>query len=504
MSLFGKLFRGSSRTPAVTYTKDNAGNHIYTLKDHDNDFMRHYRSVFTNGYADANMITLATSIPEVFTAIDIIASRVSTGKFILRDFKTDEPIYDNKQWNKLTEKPNFRQSFEKLIYMFTFYKYACGNRYLFTRNAMGGKVTLDKVSSLQLLEPERTTPHVRASRPKLLYAQTQQEIIDYYDYDKYQDSDKIDSEQVYYDSFLGIRYDPSNPLRGYSPLIADEYPVSNLSAVYISRNVIYVKRGELGFIVSKKTDDSGSVAMTPGEKEKLREEQQRQYGLGHDKSLIAISEVPIDFVRTALSIEELLPFEETYASAAAIFGTLGIPRSFLPTKEGTTFNNASTDDRKLYSSVILPNGAEIARIFTMALNLADDGLYVHADYSHAEALQENKKESAEVNKMLTDTLMTQYEKGVITKNELLIGLGYGEQAGADTYITDGKNPDPMAIKLGVGGLQALKEYQLSGLPPATLKNVFITVFGMSEQDAAKMVEGLPDKPNTPTNEIPAP
>ena len=45
--------------------------------------------------------------------------------------------------------------------------------------------------------------------------------------------------------------------------------MSNLIAVYEARNVIYVKRGGLGFIVSKKTDATGSIALTDDEKEQL-------------------------------------------------------------------------------------------------------------------------------------------------------------------------------------------------------------------------------------------
>ena len=506
MKLFGKdLFKRSPQLPAVTYTKDNAGNHIYTLQDHDNDYMKHYRSCYTNGYADANMINIVTSIPELFAPIDIIASRVSKGVYTLRRAKTDEIVYDNKAFNRLMSQPNFRQGLEKLLYMFTFYKYACGNRYMYARVADGLTRRIDNIASLQLLKPEYTRPHLRADRPNLFYARSQQEIFDYYRVNMYGDSEDVPSEAVYYDSFLDVKYDPSNPLRGYSPLIADEGPISNLMAVYIARNVIYVKRGELGYLVSKKTDDAGTVAMTPGEKKALQDEQQRVYGFGHDKTLVAISEVPIDFIRTSLSIEELQPFDETLASALAVYSTLGVLRSFVPSKDNPTYNNGPADERKIYSDVIIPNGWEIARIFDVILGLPSEGLYCHVSYDHVEALQENKKEKADVDKVTAETAILLYKENVITKNEMLVRLGL-EEIGAvgDVYINDTKNPEPLAVKLGVGGLQALKEFLMSGLPAEVLNTVLELVFGLSTADAAKITKGLPTKSANNGNEVPTP
>jgi hypothetical protein len=45
----------------------------------------------------------------------------------------------------------------------------------------------------------------------------------------------------------------------------------------------------------------------------------------------------------------------------------------------------------------------------------------------------------------------------------------------------------MAIKLGVGGLQGLKDILVTPFPPETKKNILVIVFGMSEDDAAKIV-----------------
>ena len=66
-----------------------------------------------------------------------------------------------------------------------------------------------------------------------------------------------------------------------------------------------------------------------------------------------------------------------------------------------------------------------------------------------EALQQDQKINAETQKIITETYTTLYEKGLITKNEMLVRIGSSEVNEGDVYVTDGKNPDPLAIKLGV-------------------------------------------------------
>lgn len=102
-------------------------------------------------------------------------------------------------------------------------------------------------------------------------------------------------------------------LKSKSRLASQNKPMSNLIAVYEARNVIYVKRGGLGFIVSKKTDATGSIALTDDEKEQLLKQNFEKYGVRKGQVPYGISDADIDFVRTNLSIAELQPFEETLA-----------------------------------------------------------------------------------------------------------------------------------------------------------------------------------------------
>ena len=468
----------------MTYSKDKQGNHFYKLTDRD---LGDFRSCLVGGYSEANMITLFETIPEVFAPVDIIASRVQNGIFQLKKLSTDEVVYDNKKWNQLTARPNWRQTWESFVYAAVVYKYVCGNRYFYSYLPSTLKKKLENITALWLLPPQYTEPKIKHDRPTIFTATNTADVVDYYHVTIPGETDRISTELVYHDAFIHFSLEGGNPLKGIGPLRSDELPMSNLIAVYQARNVIYTKRGSLGFIVSKKEDADGPVPLTPGEKDNIREEMQGTYGVTGGRDIVGVTDVPVDFVRIAMSIEELQPFEETYSSAAAIYGSLGVPRSFIPTKDGPTYTNGPADERKLYQDVIIKNGKEICQILNKVLGLEEIGCYADVSYDHIEVLQEDKKARADVDKLKSETAILQYEKGLITKNQLLVAIGQQAVTGGDVYITDGKNPDPMAVKLGVGGLQGLKDILVTPFPPETKKNILIIVFGMSPDDAAKMV-----------------
>jgi hypothetical protein len=477
-------FGGKGKRPAMTYSKDKQGNHFYRLTDRD---LGVYQSCLAGGYSEANMITLFETIPEVFAPVDVIASRVQNGVFQLKKISTDEVVYDNKKWNQLTNRPNWRQTWESFIYAAVVYKYVCGNRYFYSYLPSTLKKKLDNITALWLLPPQYTEPKIKSNRPTVFTATSTNDVVEYYKVSIPGEPDKLSTDLVYHDAFIHFSLNSDNPLKGIGPLRSDEMPISNLMAVYQARNAIYVKRGALGFIVGKKADVDGPIPLTPDEKDSIREEMQANYGVTGGRDVVGITDVPIDFVRIAMSIEELQPFEETYASAAAIYGSLGVPRSFIPTKDGPTYTNGPADERKLYQDVIIKNGKEICQILNKVLGLDEIGCYADVSYDHVEVLQDDKKAKADVDKVRSETAITQYKEGLITKNQLLVAIGQEAVTGGDVYITDGKNPDPMAVKLGVGGLQGLKDILVTPFPPDVKKNILVIVFGMAEGDAAKLV-----------------
>lgn len=472
---------GAGKTPPVQ-VEQNGKRVFYKLTDHD---LGEYQSCLRGGYSAANMIAIFESIPEVFAPIDAIATRVMNGRFSLRRTKTDEIVLDNDRWNKFIQRPNWRQSFKRFGYNAIVYKYTTGNRYFYKSIPEGLPRKFANVTSAWMLPPQYTDPIVKGNRTKIYKATEAGDVVQWYQctWDGY---DKFLPDVVRHDATFDFGNDISNNLKGIGVQRVCEMPMSNLIAVYQARNAIYVKRGALGAIVNKKEDESGSVTLTPDEKKNLRDEFQGTFGVTGGRDLFGITDVPVDFIRFGMSIEELQPFEETYADAAAIYGALGVPRSFIPTKDGPTYTNGPADERKLYQDVCIPDGEELAILLTDFLDLEAEGLYITVSYDHIAALQDDKDKQATTDKTNMENAKLLYDNNFITKNEFRVRIGLEEIDGGDVYAADGKNPDPLAVKLGVGGTQAMQAVVLSTMSAEAKKNFLIVVFGMSEEDAAKL------------------
>lgn len=391
-----------------------------------------FQSVFKTGaYAEANMLKLFMTIPEVFAPVDRIADGVASGKFqlckIKRGKRTDEIVEDNAQWNKLVEKPNWQESLYDLIYTAVVYELVCGNRYFYPHTAGTLRPRFENISSLWLLPPQFVTIKERSSRPKFYKTTTPADLIDYYEYNDDYEQDKFKPEQIYHEAYLRTGEEDcfrDSRLKGVGPLQAADKPISNLVAVYTARNVIYVKRGALGFIVTEQGDADGKHALTKLEKEELLNDFNDTYGLAEGKSPVGLTRFPMSFVRTAMSISELEPFKECEADMLAIMHVLRVPKEAMATMDGAKYENQQKAIANFYRDVIIPKGESMAQILTKVLSLEAEGLYIRSSYDHIEVLQEDKKLKSDVDWKNNETYRVQFLHGQITLNEWREKFGY--------------------------------------------------------------------------------
>jgi hypothetical protein len=129
-----------------------------------------------------------------------------------------------------------------------------------------------------------------------------------------------------------------------------------------------VKRGGLGFLINMKQDESGPIAMTENEKKEILQQHYGKYGVGKNQMPYGLSDIPLAFVRTNLTIAELQPFEETLADAISISGAYGIPAVLVPRKDQATFSNQSTAEK---GEVHLHNRQEAPN------NLNNNAIFLH-------------------------------------------------------------------------------------------------------------------------------
>jgi hypothetical protein len=372
-------------------------------------------------FCGENYLQLFESVPEVYFPINFIASRIAGATFEVKRVKDDSIVYSRKEFNKFLDQPNCLMKFRELVYLHFVYKLATGNAFM--RAAMGEGINADRrwrwCDNFWELPAERMQVVPNRDMTNMFGIATKDELIKAYrlelGFTAYRD---IEPAEIWHDrdgkpSF----YSDNNFMLSSSRLQSQQKSISNLIAVYQARNLIYVKQGGLGFIVSKKTDPTGTVALTDKEKESIRSQHDARYGITGDRLPYGISDVPIDFIRTNLSIADLQPFDETLQDAITIAGAFGIPSVLVPRKDQSTFSNQSTAEKAVYSSQIIPMTKRFCQDLTSFLGLEEDGYYLDCCFRDVDCLQDGLKDAEEVKKLLNERCRMQFLSGLITIND---------------------------------------------------------------------------------------
>lgn len=398
--------------------------------------------VATPFVANANFVALFNSVPEVAWPVNYIASRAAGAKYLLKKFKDDSVVWDNETINKMLVKPNAFETWYRTLWKHFAYKLVTGNSYIKAAmsDAFAGATTLYKWCDRYVcLEEPYVSIEYKLPMGDIYGVSEIEDVVDcyYHDYGTFTRR-AIPPQCVFHDVDDAFGFYNGDPLTAKSRLMAVLKAISNLIAVYEARNVIYVKRGGLGWLVSNAHDEMGSRALTPDEKKEILNQANEMYGLERGKYPYGISDAPLSFIRTNLSISDLQPFDETLADAVIIAGIYGIPPVLIPRKDQSTYSNQANAEKAVYSSVIIPLVQRFCQEFTHFLGLDQDGLYLDADFSDVDCLQTGKKEEQDVHRSITDRCKVEFESGLIALNDWRAQQGYErvENPLYDKLVTD--------------------------------------------------------------------
>ncbi len=391
--------------------------------DLDYFFDQHRIANVINGYyAESNFIELFYCLPEIASAVNEIASRVADATWLLCKDWNDEVDYSNQHFNNLFEQPNPLLTMRQHVYQAVCYEILTGKEYFFFNIPSTLPIELSSVLSWCNLPSHRTIVNTHPN-VNVYTATSITDIVSSYMVNEGQVSRQFDARNVLPHVNTSL-YDPNNIKKCASPLLGADKAIKNLIPVYEARGAVYIKRGAMGFVVSKKSDESGLITLKASEKKEIQDDFQRSKGILGDKAPIVVTSVPVDFVKTSMSIAEMQPFEETLADAVVIYRVLGIPRHLVPSKDTSTYSNAKADMITFYDEQIIPRADKLAQKWTEYLNLRKiNRRYIKASYQGKAVLQENKKEKAQADKINGDTFLQAFTGGVTTLNEWIIHRG---------------------------------------------------------------------------------
>lgn len=391
-----------------------------------------------------NFLELFRSVPEVFWPIDYIAKRISEAHFDLKRVKDDSIVWCNRNHvDTILRQPNPVMSWRELVYSHFVFKFCTGNA--FFRAAMADTFGPDTLkcqycSNFWELPADkmRVIPMQYNFGIPIFGIATIDELIKGYrlGMDPYSTL-TIPTHQIWHDrDGLPDMTHNSTFLMAQSRLMSQKKPIANLIAVYEARNVIYVKRGAVGFIVANKVDESGTVALKPSEKKEFQDNFNGQYGLTEGKSPYVVTDVPMNFIRVNASIQELMPFDETLEDAIKIASVFGIPAVLVPRKDQSTFSNQESAEQSVYTSTIIPAAKRFCEELTRFLGLEKKGYYIDCDFSDVACLQVGNKEREQVKTMAFDRKIKQFHAGLCTLDDVRAEMH--ESQLADTIPLFGK------------------------------------------------------------------
>lgn len=431
-------------------------------------YLQLIREIQANPYvANANFITLFNTVPEVAWPVNFIASRAAGARFLLKRFKDDTVVWDNEGVNKMLIQPNAFETWYRTMWKHFAYKLVTGNSYIKAAmsDVFSGASSLYKWCDRYVCLEEPFV-HIEYRQPMgdIYGMAAVEDVVKCYYHDYGQFIRKpINPQCVFRDVDDAFGFYQGDPLVAKSRLCAVMKAISNLIAVYEARNVIYVKRGGLGWLVSDAHDEMGTRALTKDEKKQILDQANEMYGLESGKYPYGISDVKLSFIRTNLSISDLQPFDETLADAVAVAGIYGIPPVLIPRKDQSTYSNQANAEKAVYSSVIIPLVQRFCQEFTRFLGLDADGLYLDADFSSIDCLQAGKKEEQEVHRSIADRCKIEFESGVITLNDWRAQQGY-ERVDNPLYdkLVTGMTPEEIeSVRISVNPTKKEDEGELS-------------------------------------------
>lgn len=432
----------------------------------------------------------------VASVVDRLAEYDITGVIeVLNSKGKGKENFAKSEWatrmNRLLAQPNPMQSWEQFRGQQVIYKKIFGFCPVLPFVPAG--MTPDYATSMINLPPWLFDSE---STKNIVFVSKQNEIVKQWKITILGKSFTFTSDQVIIleDSFM--QDEESDFLLPQSRLVGLDMAVSNICRAMEANNVLLTKRGPLGFISHEGAKDvAGTLPMNPDEKKELQDSL-RQYGLSLEQYQYVISRTPSRWNPMSYDVNQLGILPTVTAGEKAICHRFGFPY-VLYEEIDATFANSSTAAKAVYQNNVIPNNAKDLNKYNKFFKSAENSAKIVGNFLHIAALQEDAKMQAEAANTLDQALSVEYNNNLITKNQWLTARGYDTVPDGDIYKA-GSGSDPLAVKLGVGGTQSLIDLLANpSLNEEAKKNGLVILFGMTPEDAAKLVSKPVDQDTLP-------
>ena len=314
-------------------------------------------------------------IPELRAVVNKRASMMASNIPCL--YKGEEKV-DSHWLLDLINKPNATQSWQDVIFMLSVNDALYSNSF-----AYAPKRSFNIVNLFQPLPSDRMVVETTGANLKQL---DQKDMIKKYKF--YQDDGEYETLDVNEVIYL-MTPDGINLINPSSRIEALKYPLSNIRASYHKRNVLLENIGAIGILSTRKNDLGGAIPMTPEEKQEIQRDWYKR-----SKDELIITEADVNWQPMSYPTKDLMLFEELNADKLALVDVYGLNIYIFSQEKGATFSNVKDGIRMAYTDTIIPETQQMYNSIVEQLGLAEEGYYLHADFSHIAVLQDDENEKA--------------------------------------------------------------------------------------------------------------
>jgi hypothetical protein len=120
------------------------------------------------------------------------------------------------------------------------------------------------------------------------------------------------------------------------------------------------------------------------------------------------------------NLSAFLPIELKKSEFETICNSLGgFPSVLLNAKDSSTYNNIETLSKVFYVNILIPILTLIYGEISKGLELTKDNIWIEPDFSRIDFLKKSEKTELEIKQLKTNILISLFDKGILTKEQLL-------------------------------------------------------------------------------------
>jgi len=354
------------------------------------------------------------------TIIGRNAQAMVNAKWWITDKKDNDTSDKYTSLQKLLKNPNPIQSWTEFLIQLDTYRQLYGSVFIWAAVPTG--LSIQEATALWVIKPS----YIDIQLSNKLYFQSDiNDIVKKYYLNIGTHRTELNADHLLHikDTFQNLNFCPTD-IKGKSRLIGLEYPIKNIIQAYEAIYALNRDRGAQGILSNVGKDSIGSIPVTPEEQRRIQEEFFK-YGLKDRQGKVIITDAALQWQQMSYNVKDLMLFEGLEENIKQIADAFYYPYELLGNTKGVTYANKKEAKKWHYQDAIIPISTLYGEKLTEFFQLQND--FISADFSDIEVLKESESDKAETKKKFAEAYGLLFDKGIISKAEYRLNMGFDEQ-----------------------------------------------------------------------------